>query len=70
MRFFVGYIYDIIMKTFMLFFIFFIAEGFMETKKEVYEKPIAEIIEFELNDNIAMSTDMGPGLACSEGLFW
>ena len=54
----------------MLFFYVFIAEGFMETKKEVYEKPVAEIIEFELNDNIAMSTDLGPGLSCSEGLFW
>jgi len=38
-------------------------------KKEIYEKPIAEVIEFELNDNIAMSTDMGSDLICSEGLF-
>jgi len=38
-------------------------------KKEIYEQPIAEIVEFELNDNIAMSTDMGSDLICSEGLF-
>jgi len=41
----------------------------MNKRREKYETPVAEVIEFELNDNIAMSTDMGPGVTCSEGLF-
>ncbi len=41
----------------------------MNKRREEYETPVAEVIEFELNDNIAMSTDMGSDLICSEGLF-
>ena len=40
-----------------------------KTKKLVYEKPQLEVIEFELQDAIAMSTDMGSDLACNEGMF-
>ena len=40
----------------------------MEKKKELYETPEIEVIEFELDDSIATS---GPGssLACGEGRF-
>ena len=41
----------------------------MKNKKEIYETPIIEIIEFELEDSIAMSTDMGASLSCNENLF-
>ncbi len=34
--------------------------------KVIYEKPIAEIIEFELEDSIAFSINLGPGLSCTE----
>lgn len=38
-------------------------------KLEAYEEPTIEIIEFELEDNIALSGDFGASTACSEGLF-
>ena len=38
-------------------------------EKEVYETPVIEIIEFELEDSIAASGDFGSGTICSEGLF-
>lgn len=41
----------------------------MEKKKEIYETPEIEVIEFELVDSIATSGDFGAGLACSEGRF-
>ena len=41
----------------------------MEKKKELYETPKIEVIEFELEDSIATSGDYGSGLACSEGRF-
>lgn len=38
--------------------------------KELYEKPEIEVIEFELEDSIAISGESGlaSGLICSEGL--
>jgi len=39
------------------------------TKKEVYEIPEIEIIEFELEDSIALSGDLGPTTICSEGVW-
>lgn len=41
----------------------------MKKKKEVYERPEATIIEFELKDSIAYSGDTGSDSICSEGLF-
>lgn len=40
-----------------------------EKKLEVYEEPVIEIIEFELEDNIALSGDFGSSTVCSEGSF-
>ena len=37
----------------------------MEKQKE-YEAPRLEVVEFQLEDSIAMSADMGPSLSCSE----
>ncbi|MDD3123474.1 MAG: hypothetical protein PHC62_08195 [Candidatus Izemoplasmatales bacterium] len=39
------------------------------TEKEVYEIPKIEVIEFELKDNIALSSDLGPDTICSEGVW-
>ena len=36
---------------------------------ETYEEPKIEIIEFELEDNIALSGDFGSSTVCSEGMF-
>lgn len=38
-------------------------------EKEIYEKPEAIIVEFELKDHIAFSGDTGSDAICSEGLF-
>ncbi len=38
-------------------------------EKLEYEKPIVEIVEFELEDNIAASADFGGGAIGTEGLF-
>lgn len=38
-------------------------------KLEVYEEPQIEIIEFELEDSIALSGDFGSSTICSEGLY-
>lgn len=40
-----------------------------EKEKLIYEKPTLEIIEFQLQDAIAMSTDMGSDFVCNEGMF-
>jgi hypothetical protein len=37
--------------------------------KEIYVEPIIEIIEFELEDSIALSGDFGSSTICSEGLY-
>ncbi len=37
--------------------------------KKCYEKPQIEIIEFEVNDTIASSTDTGAGAVGTEALF-
>ena len=36
---------------------------------ESYETPVIEIIEFELEDNIALSGDFGSSTICSEGVW-
>jgi len=33
-------------------------------KKEIYETPTLEVIEFELEDSIAASSDFGPDTMC------
>ena len=38
----------------------------MNEKKQQYERPVAQIIEFELEDHIAASAQYGPNLSCSE----
>ncbi len=38
-------------------------------RKDSYEKPEIEIIEFTLEDSIALSGDFGSGTICSEELF-
>ena len=38
----------------------------MDKNKLTYQPPIAEIIEFELEDSIALSINLGPGLSCTE----
>jgi hypothetical protein len=38
----------------------------MEKKKEKYETPILEVIEFELEDSIAASGDFGPTTMCGD----
>lgn len=35
---------------------------------EIYEKPIVEIIEFTIEENIALSGNFGSGAICTEGL--
>jgi len=37
--------------------------------KEVYEAPIIEVIEFSLEESIALSTDSGSGTICIEEMF-
>lgn len=34
--------------------------------KVVYEKPVAEILEFKIEESIASSGDLGPGTICTE----
>ena len=41
----------------------------MENEKEVYERPEAIVVAFELIDCIAYSGDTGSDAICSEGLF-
>ena len=41
----------------------------MENKKEIYERPDATVVEFELKDSIAYSGDTGSDSICSEGTF-
>jgi len=43
-----------------------------EKKKEVYEAPVIEVIEFELEDSIAVSGDFGSNTTCGgeEGGLW
>jgi len=38
-------------------------------EKENYETPEIEVIEFELEDSIALSGDLGSTTICSEGLW-
>ena len=38
-------------------------------KKELYETPIIEIIEFSLEDSIAASTDFGSNTMCGNETF-
>lgn len=40
-------------------------------KKELeqYEKPIAEIVEFAIEESIAVSANLASGAMCSENLF-
>jgi len=38
-------------------------------EKEIYEKPSIELIEFTLEESIALSGDFGSGTICSEELF-
>lgn len=38
-------------------------------RKDSYEKPTIEIIEFTLEESIALSGDFGSGTVCSEELF-
>ena len=38
-------------------------------RKEVYETPTIEVIEFELEDSIAASGDMGSSLSCGDEVF-
>ncbi len=38
-------------------------------KDPTYEKPRAEVIEFELEESIASSLDHGPNLSCGEEIF-
>lgn len=40
-----------------------------EEKKEIYQSPQIEVIEFELEDSIAASGDMGPGVTCGDEMF-
>ena len=42
---------------------------YMKEKKQQYERPVAQIIEFELEDHIAASADYGPNLSCSESVW-
>ena len=35
-------------------------------KKDLYEQPTINIIEFKLEDSIASSGDLGPGTICTE----
>lgn len=35
-------------------------------KKEIYETPTMDVIEFELEDSIAASGNVGPSLPCSD----
>ena len=35
-------------------------------KKEVYEKPILEIVTFEITESIAESANFGPSTLCGE----
>jgi hypothetical protein len=37
--------------------------------KEVYETPKLEIVEFELEDSIAVSGDFGSSTMCGEEMF-
>jgi hypothetical protein len=39
----------------------------MKEKKEDYQTPEIEVIEFELDDNIALSGDFGSSTMCMEG---
>jgi hypothetical protein len=38
-------------------------------KKEIYESPHLEVIEFELEDSIAASGDLGSSLTCGDEVF-
>ncbi len=37
--------------------------------KKLYERPIIEIVEFEVNDHIASSMDTGAGAVGTESIF-
>ncbi len=37
--------------------------------KDDYETPVIEVIEFELEDNIALSGDFGSSTVCGEGIW-
>jgi hypothetical protein len=41
----------------------------MEKKKETYETPKLEVVEFELEDSIAASGDFGSSTMCGEELW-
>ena len=41
----------------------------MNQDKQVYERPLADIVEFELEDNIANSINFGPNLSCNESIW-
>ena len=53
------------MKSLLQFFI----KGVNMREKEVYEIPIIEVIEFQLEDNIALSGDFGSSTVCGEGIW-
>jgi hypothetical protein len=41
----------------------------MKEKKETYETPKLEVVEFELEDSIAASGDFGSSTMCGEELW-
>ena len=66
--------YDDVMKFMGIMNFFtntFEGEMHMNEKKptETYQKPVAEIVEFELKDHIASSADNGSDTICSESIF-
>jgi len=40
-----------------------------ETKKEEYVAPAIEVVEFSLEESIALSTNFGDATICSEQIF-
>ena len=38
-------------------------------EKDVYETPVIEVVEFELEDSIALSGDFGSSTVCGEGVW-
>ena len=41
----------------------------MKKKKETYESPLIEVVEFELEDSIAASGDFGSSTMCGEEMW-
>jgi len=44
-------------------------EIMIENQKEIYKSPEIEVIEFELEDNIAASGDFGSSTICGKGIY-